>query len=74
MITGKRIKTVSIRLSEENYQQLKKQAEVDYKTVTAYVRYLIINKLNNYIDPCVTDMQFYPKALLKKEIKKSYKK
>lgn len=74
MITGKRIKTVSIRLREEDYQQLKKQAEADHKTVTAYVRYLIINKLNNYIDPSVTDMQFYPKALPEKKIKKSYKK
>lgn len=74
MMAGKKTKTVSVRLSEENYQQLKKQAEADHKTVTAYVKWLIINELNNYIDPRVTDLRICPKVLSEKEIKGIYKK
>ena len=67
-------KTISIRITEETHQQLKKLAEADHRTVSAYIEWLIIQKLSHYVAPDVTNLQIYPKVLSEEEIKEIYKK
>lgn len=38
-------KTISIRLAEETHKQLKKLAEADHRTVSAYIEWLLLKTI-----------------------------